>query len=82
MLAVRVLPLLVCAVLVVGCGGDDGDGRTAAAPKRDTRAIAVVQRRRVDARLDEWTLRTKALRDPTHVRVLLPAGYRSGARRR
>jgi diacylglycerol O-acyltransferase / trehalose O-mycolyltransferase len=82
MLAVRVLPLLVCAVLVVGCGGDDGDGQTAAAPKRDTRAITVVQRRRVDARLDEWTLRTKALRDPTHVRVLLPAGYRSGARRR
>ena len=67
---------------MVGCGGGDGDGRTAAAPKRDTRAITVVHRRRVDARLDEWTLRTKALRDPTHVRVLLPAGYRSGARRR
>jgi diacylglycerol O-acyltransferase / trehalose O-mycolyltransferase len=39
------------------------------------RAISVARHRRLDARLEEWTLRTPALTGPTRVRVLLPAGY-------
>jgi S-formylglutathione hydrolase FrmB len=44
-------------------------------PDSGARAISVVRHRRLDARLDEWTLRTPALAGPTRVRVLLPAGY-------
>ena len=55
-----------------------GPQRRAAAPA-GARAIAVVGRQRLGARLEEWTLQTPALRDPTRVRVLLPAGYGSDA---
>jgi S-formylglutathione hydrolase FrmB len=37
---------------------------------------------RLDARLQDWTLRTPALDGVTRVRILLPAGYRDDARRR
>ena len=80
MIAIRVLPLLVCAALLAGCGGSGGDaGASSASPAPKPRALTVAGRRRVDARLDEWTLRTNALREPTHVRVLVPAGYRASA---
>ena len=41
----------------------------------------LVDSRRIDARLTELTLSTPALVGPTRVRVLLPAGYRTGKRR-
>ena len=41
-----------------------------------------MRRQRLDARLEEWTLRTPALDGSTGVRVLLPAGYRAAPRRR
>jgi S-formylglutathione hydrolase FrmB len=83
MIAIRLLPLLVCAALLAGCGGSGGDaGASSASPAPKPRALTVAGRRRVDARMDEWTLRTKALREPTHVRVLVPAGYRADAGRR
>ena len=54
----------------------------AASTPAGARAITVVRRQRLGPRLEEWTLRTPALSDPTRVRVLLPAGYRSDATRR
>jgi diacylglycerol O-acyltransferase / trehalose O-mycolyltransferase len=57
-------------------------GRTGAGAGSGARAISVIRHRRLDARLEEWTLRTPALAGPTRVRVLLPAGYaRDPARR-
>lgn len=45
--------------------------------------IQLLSERRLDSRLVEFTLRTSALtQDPTHVRVLLPVGYDTSARRR
>src|SRR5215204_4351048 len=83
MIAARVLPLLACAALTAGCGGaSGGGGANGVSPKREAQPVTVVRRQRVDARLDEWSLRTRALRAPTRVRVLLPAGYRAAPRRR
>jgi S-formylglutathione hydrolase FrmB len=81
------LALLAGGALAAGCGGDGGDGTTtdrpaATAPRGPAAAIRAVDRRRLDARLEEWTLRTPALARPTRVRVLLPAGYRDEPRRR
>jgi diacylglycerol O-acyltransferase/trehalose O-mycolyltransferase len=84
------LALLVLAA-IAGCGGKGGGARTASSPTAggpaasstaNAGAITVVRRQRLDARLEEWTLRTPAVSDPTHVRVLLPTGYRAAPRRR
>jgi diacylglycerol O-acyltransferase/trehalose O-mycolyltransferase len=81
------LALAAVAALAAGCGGAThdhaaattaGTQRAASAPA-GARAITVVGRQRLGARLEEWTLRTAALSDPTRVRVLLPAGYASHA---
>ena len=79
------LALLAGGVLAAGCGGTGSGGPNASSPTAGgktapstaagARAITVVGRQRLGARLDEWTLRTPALREPTRVRVLLPAGY-------
>ena len=80
------LALLAAAAIAAGCGGDGAT--TTSSPPRSSQAptgvrgLTVVRRERLDARLEEWTLRSSALRDPTHVRVLLPAGYRTAPRRR
>lgn len=76
---------------MAGCGGSGGDRPTASssaagghgAPRTPAgaRAITVVRRQRLDTRLEEWTLRTRALADPARVRVLLPARYRADAYR-
>jgi diacylglycerol O-acyltransferase/trehalose O-mycolyltransferase len=84
------LALAAVAAIAPGCGGaaHDHAGVTTAGTQRaasapvGARAIKVVGRQRLGARLEEWTLRTAALSDPTRVRVLLPAGYGSDARRR
>ena len=83
------LALLAGAALAAGCGGTAGggaaDSQTAAKSSSTlagARAITVVARQRPSARLEEWTLRTPALREPTRVRVLLPVGYGSDRRRR
>jgi S-formylglutathione hydrolase FrmB len=85
------LALLVLAAIAGGCGGKDGGARTASSPTASgpaasstatAGAITVVRRERLDARLEEWTLRTAAVSGPTHVRVLLPTGYRAAPRRR
>jgi diacylglycerol O-acyltransferase/trehalose O-mycolyltransferase len=84
------LALAAAAAIAAGCGGaaHDHAGATTAGTQRaastpvGARAITVVGRQRLGARLEEWTLRTAALSDPTRVRVLLPAGYASDARRR
>jgi S-formylglutathione hydrolase FrmB len=81
------LALIVAAAIAAGCGGDAGPTTSTTPPRSaqaptGARAITVVRRQRLDARLEEWTLRTPALRDQTHVRVLLPAGYRAVPRRR
>src|SRR4051795_5534797 len=84
------LALLAAAAIAAGCGGTakDPGGATPAGTRRASsmpagaRAIAVVSRQRRGARLEDWTLQTPALRDPTGVRVLLPAGYGSDPRRR
>src|SRR6266566_3671652 len=44
--------------------------------------LRVVREQRLGPRLQEWTLRTGALRGDTRVRVLLPAAYGRDARRR
>jgi S-formylglutathione hydrolase FrmB len=59
---------LVCAVLA---------GPAAAAPDPQ-----LVGTKHLDPRLQELTLRTPELARPTHVRVLLPAGYTSHPKRR
>jgi S-formylglutathione hydrolase FrmB len=59
---------LACAVLA---------GPAAAAP--DPQLVAT---KHLDPRLQELTLRTPELARPTHVRVLLPAGYASHPKRR
>jgi S-formylglutathione hydrolase FrmB len=87
------LAAVAAAALAAGCGATGaGDTRSAAAPTAGTqrtattppgaRAVTVVRRRNLDGRLEEWTLRTRALRGPTRVRVLLPAGYRADPSRR
>jgi diacylglycerol O-acyltransferase/trehalose O-mycolyltransferase len=84
------LALLAAAAIAAGCGGKGADTRAAASSPAGgqrsslagARAITVVGRQRHGARLEDWTLRTPALSDPTRVRVLLPAGYRSAPRRR
>ena len=87
------IALVAVGVLAAGCGGTKGHGgATTSSPTSATqgassaptgaRAIAVVSRQRLGARLEDWTLQTPALRDPTRVRVLLPAGYGSDASRR
>jgi diacylglycerol O-acyltransferase/trehalose O-mycolyltransferase len=84
------LALAAVAAIAAGCGGaaKDHAGATtagavrAANPPAGARAIAVVSRQRLGARLEDWTLQTPALRDPTRVRVLLPAGYGSNVSRR
>jgi S-formylglutathione hydrolase FrmB len=67
----RVLTSAVLAVALlspaVACAGPGG--------------VEVVGRRRLDARLLELTLRTRALAEPTRVRVLLPRGYARSTRR-
>jgi diacylglycerol O-acyltransferase/trehalose O-mycolyltransferase len=79
----RALAGLLCACVAAGCGGGGSDraGGGAPKPKRDT-GIAVVGERSLDARLQEWTLRTSALDGPTRVRILLPAGYAAHPERR
>ncbi|HEX6695178.1 MAG TPA: alpha/beta hydrolase family protein [Solirubrobacteraceae bacterium] len=83
------LALAAVAALVAGCGGAAKEqagaatgAQHAASPPAGARAITVVSRQRLGARLEEWTLQTPALRDPTRVRVLLPAGYGANAARR
>src|SRR4051812_50220215 len=84
------LALLAAAAIAAGCGGTakDGGGATTAGTRRASsmpagaRAIAVFSRQRRGARLEDWTLQTPALRDPTRGRGLLPAGYGSDPRRR
>jgi S-formylglutathione hydrolase FrmB len=84
---------LALLAILAGCGGTHGHGgptaasrtpgdRGASSAPAPVSAITVVRRHRLDARLEEWTLRTPALREPTGVRVLLPAGYRADPRRR
>jgi S-formylglutathione hydrolase FrmB len=43
--------------------------------------IQLLSSQQLDSRLTELTLSTPALREPTHVRVLLPAGYEGGQER-
>jgi diacylglycerol O-acyltransferase/trehalose O-mycolyltransferase len=83
--------LCLLAAIAGGCGGKGGGARRASSPTAggaaasstaNARAITVVRRQRLDARLEQWTLRTPALAGPTHVRVLLPTGYRAAPRRR
>jgi diacylglycerol O-acyltransferase / trehalose O-mycolyltransferase len=83
--------LLAGGAVAAACGGSGsgGEGTTTARPaapvpppRATAPAIRVVDRRRLDARLEMWTLRTPALAAPTHVRVLLPARYRAEPRRR
>jgi len=86
----RALALVAAAAIAAGCGGASQDhrGGTTAGTSRASstpagaRAIAVVSRQRRGARLEDWTLRTPALSEPTRVRVLLPAGYAAHAGRR
>ena len=88
------LAVLAAATAVTACGGSDDAAapaaRTATATAPHTtapagtgaQAITVAGERRVDDRLREFTLRTPALDQPTHVRVLLPAGYARDPSRR
>jgi diacylglycerol O-acyltransferase / trehalose O-mycolyltransferase len=52
-----------------------------AAPAADL-GIEVLGSQRMDSRLIDLTLSTPALKSPTHVRVLLPSGYRTDKPRR
>ena len=69
---------------MTGCGGsrDRADRDATSSAQRGAQNISVLDRRRLDARLEEWTLETPAVADPTRVRVLLPAGYRADPHRR
>jgi diacylglycerol O-acyltransferase / trehalose O-mycolyltransferase len=75
---VRRCVCVALALAAAACGGSSGGHATPPSPSASAQSaagITAVQRRRIDARLQEWTLRTPALADPTGVRVLLPAGY-------
>src|SRR5690242_1852682 len=86
----RALALVAVAAIAAGCGGTATDraGTSAAGTRRASgtpagaRAITVVGRQRLGARMEDWTLRTPALSGPTRVRVLLPPGYAADAERR
>jgi diacylglycerol O-acyltransferase / trehalose O-mycolyltransferase len=69
---------LALAVLgaCVGCGGGQRSGADGAA------GLRVVREQHLSPRLEQWTLRTPALRGDTRVCVLLPAGYDRHPRRR
>jgi S-formylglutathione hydrolase FrmB len=71
-----------CAAVAAATAGCGGTERGTSSTLATSRAITVVGHQRLDERLEEWTLRTPALADPTRVRVLLPAGYRADPRRR
>ncbi len=62
-------------VAALACGLAAGPAAAAPDPQ-------VLGAKRLSPRLEELTLRTPQLSAPTHVRVLLPAGYRSHPRRR
>jgi poly(3-hydroxybutyrate) depolymerase len=54
----------------------------AAAPARAAdHDIQLVSSQQLDSRLTELTLSTPALKEPTHVRVLVPDGYEASAER-
>jgi diacylglycerol O-acyltransferase / trehalose O-mycolyltransferase len=87
------LAFLACTAMVAGCGGSGGHGgstgpsttaggQPAERAPAGARAITVAGRQRLSARLEDWTLRTPALSEPTRVRVLLPTGYGAEPRRR
>jgi S-formylglutathione hydrolase FrmB len=86
----RALALVAAAAIAAGCGGaakDHAGATTAGTPRpvstpAGARAITVVARQRRGARIEDWTLRTPALSDPTRVRVLLPTGYAAAPSRR
>lgn len=65
-----VLALVVCATAFVGV-----------LPSRAATGLVEVSRRSLSPRLLELTMRTPALPGDTHVRVLLPTGYRTSGRR-
>ena len=86
------LAALAAAAGVAACG-DAGPPATPAARTATTphttapaatgaEAITVAAERRLDDRLEDFTLRTPALAGATHVRLLLPAGYRADPSRR
>jgi diacylglycerol O-acyltransferase / trehalose O-mycolyltransferase len=69
------------SVASVGAGSGTSAG-TGAGIRPGAAVITVVQRERIDARAQDWTLRTPALDGVTRVRILLPAGYRARPQRR
>jgi diacylglycerol O-acyltransferase/trehalose O-mycolyltransferase len=80
----RAIAALASCAVGAGCGGAGSGTRagTAVGTRAGAAAITVVRRERLDARLQEWTLRTPALDSVTRVRILLPVGYSADARRR
>ena len=66
--------LLVLALLVLAAGATP-----AAAAEH---GITLTSSRALSPRLTELTMSTAALAKPTHVRVLVPAGYDANPRRR
>jgi S-formylglutathione hydrolase FrmB len=81
------LAFLACTAMAAGCGGSGGHGGSTGRSPTATagagaRAITVVGRQRLGARVEDWTLSTPALHEPTRVRVLLPARYGADPRRR
>jgi hypothetical protein len=77
------LAVVASCAIVAGCGGAGhaaAPTRERARPATAAGAITVVRRQRIDARLQEWTLRTTALDGPTRVRILLTAPARTTGR--
>jgi diacylglycerol O-acyltransferase / trehalose O-mycolyltransferase len=70
---------LACALLLAcdGCGGAARGPTSSPAG-----GLRVVHEQQIDPRLQEWTVRTRALPGETRVRVLLPTGYGRHPRRR
>ena len=56
-------------------------GSAAASARAADDGIQLLSSQQLDSRLTELTLSTPALQQPTHVRVLLPAGYDSSRER-
>jgi S-formylglutathione hydrolase FrmB len=85
------IALLASGALLAGCGGSGGHRATTAssdpakqllAAKAGAAAITVAGQTRLDARTQDWTLRTPALDGETQLRILLPRGYDAAPQRR
>jgi S-formylglutathione hydrolase FrmB len=77
----RLTQSAVAAGLALALWATAGTGIARASPLTGAGALTLTGTQKLDARLSDLTFTTAALSVPTHVRVLIPAGYATSTRR-